>query len=104
MRVFAPNKYYCGRVGADVFVNGVCENASEAQRWYYVGRGYRIEDEEPVVELAGPPSKRAAVGKWREFLGSQGLAYPEGAARADLIRLWEEANGEVSHEPADGMA
>ncbi|KAA9227051.1 hypothetical protein F6I42_03510 [Corynebacterium amycolatum] len=95
MRVFAPNKYYCGRVGADVFINGVCEYASEAQRWYYVGRGYRIEDEgdSPVREV---PSKRASVGKWRDFLESRGITYPDGAARSDLIRLWEESNGEVS--------
>ncbi|MEJ6019870.1 hypothetical protein [Corynebacterium sp. H113] len=111
MRVEAPNKEYGGRIGRDVFVDGVCENASESQRWYYLEQGYVISDEDEEVaedtesdQDAGVPeapdfevpSRAASTVVWAEFLTSQGIEHPEDASRAQLIDMWEAHNGEVA--------
>ena len=116
MKVVAPNRRYCGNLGADQFYNGVCEHASEEYRHYYEAAGYTILNDgdevpapapapkpEPVkataVEEAAPvvnaeakaPKHSATTAEWREFAAEVGLDVPEGAKRAEIIALYEQS-------------
>lgn len=52
------------------------------------------DDGDPAPEVGAPPlTARKAV--WRDFLDREGIAYPAGATKQDMIETWE-------HERADG--
>lgn len=116
MKVVAPNRRYCGNLGADQFYNGVCEHASEEHRDYYESAGYTIlgdGDEIPkpaparkpdpvkddtaedtadaVAETIKPPKHSATTAEWREFAAKMGLEVPEDAKRGEIIALYEQA-------------
>lgn len=118
MRVKAPNKQYCGRYGVDVFVNGVCEDASETHRDYYVSAGYEVDGKvvskpEPKTpanaEKAGgtssqaetvtdndtptPPPRSATREEWFEFACSMGLDVDEEAKRSEIISAYDKSVG-----------
>lgn len=117
MRVTAPNRQYNGNYGRDVFVNGVCEDASERHRAYYLKAGYDVDGEKtkaakpkktpttaPVVEEKGETNQSAAVAapprsasadEWREFAESINLSVPEGARRSEIIAAYEAAQATV---------
>lgn len=104
MRVYAPNKTYSGRIGKDVFVNGVCENAVDSQLWYYRALGYQVEGfsgEQTPENTTGkltPPPEHGSTQEWKNFLTAVGVDYPEKPKRAELIELWRQFNGAVSTE------
>lgn len=116
MKVVSPNRSYCGNLGEDQFYRGVCEHASEKYRHYYEAAGYTILDDgdevpkpaparkpEPVkedtaedtadavAETVKPPKHSATTAEWREFAAKMGLEVPEGAKRAEIIALYEQA-------------
>ncbi|MFC3850078.1 hypothetical protein ACFORJ_07855 [Corynebacterium hansenii] len=131
MRIHAPNSDFSGRVGADTFVDGVCNNPTITQLEYYHRQGYTVDlsdtdantddpvgrtvdDEpdtgtdptdsapgEPVVD-AEPPAGNASAKAWAEFLESRGIEVPEGAKRAELKDLWElHADTDLTEEADD---
>lgn len=109
MRVTAPNRNYNGSYGADVFVRGVCENASERHRGYYVRAGYGVDGDEPVkpeapepkpvVEEEKPkadpavsaPPRSATTDEWREFAEAAGIEVADDAKRSEIIAAYEAA-------------
>lgn len=117
MRVTAPNRAYNGNYGNDIFVNGVCENASERHRDYYVKAGYGVdgaavkepkqEPLKPVVptepeqrevnQVTAPaaPPRSATTEEWREFAESINLDIPADARRSDIIAAYEAAQAAV---------
>ncbi|MDU0478385.1 hypothetical protein QVA66_03920 [Staphylococcus chromogenes] len=99
MRVLAKNTEFTGKVGQDTFVDGVCENASESQHFYYEAAGYTVEDSVEDSKDIGtedeapkPPAKNAGVAKWQEFLTTQGIEFSDDADKIALIELWENYN------------
>lgn len=131
MRIHAPNVEFTGRVGADAFVDGVCDNPTHSQLEYYLRQGYTVDhtvpaDEEtpavsfddpgeddtntdtdegapgvPVVS-AEPPAGNASAAAWAEFLVSRGIEVPEGAKRAELQDLWGlHADTDLTEEADD---
>lgn len=113
MRVTAPNRAYNGRYGTDVFINGVCENASERHRAYYVAAGYDVDGktskapenkapkqaEQPAPEqretkkvtAQQAPPRSATTDEWREFAESIDLDIDEDARRSDIIAAYVAA-------------
>lgn len=101
MRVRAPNEEYSGRIGRDMFVDGVCDNASAEQLWYYRRCGFTIEEQhvaEPSAPVE-PPPEYVSTQEWKNFLDSVGITYPEKARRSELIALWKESHATVSSQP-----
>ncbi|HFG8808094.1 TPA: hypothetical protein ACGIY5_001461 [Corynebacterium striatum] len=68
MKVIAKNKNYNGRIGVDVFANGVCEQASEEQLSYYRRHGFTVEGQK--LAKPGPGAKKA---EWEAYARSLGL-------------------------------
>lgn len=98
MRVVAPNKEYSGRVGRDIFVNGVCENASPEQEMYYRRHGYTIKhyveplaipvDLQPAVPpLAELPGGNASREDWAAAAAARGIEVTEEMKRDDIREL-----------------
>lgn len=65
IRVTAPNRRFNGRINADQFFRGVCDDAAEANLPYYRRQGFTIGDAADAEDLpsAVPPDADEVLAK-----------------------------------------
>ncbi len=89
--VRTPVEGYNGKVGDDVFVDGLCESPSKRNLAYYRRHGYTIEGE-PSAEESG----EATAGE-SDVSETESLARPEPkASKADWVAYAEHIGAPVS--------
>lgn len=102
MIVTAPNTNYCGVIGGDVFVEGVCKDPNPGNLWYYEQNGFGIgagtiadTDEEATEELpaelavATRQETQAKKKAWEDYATALGLD-PTGMTRDQIITMVDE--------------
>ena len=48
-------------------------------------------DDDDLAHEGGPPPTTARKAVWRDFLDSEGIEYPTGATKSEMIAAWEAA-------------
>lgn len=92
MIVTAPNTNYCGVIGGDVFVEGVCKDPNLGNLWYYkrngfgIGNGTTSEELPAELAVATRPETQAKKKAWEDYARVLGLD-PTGMTRDQIITM-----------------